>query len=114
MTPVRLEVFSDYLCPWCHLASHRLALLERELPGALELTWRSYLLRPQPEPGRDLLKFVRYTQSWLRPAAEPDAPRFRVWESGEGRILRPPLPAKLGAGDNRWRLMIERQNIDAV
>lgn len=82
--PLRLEVFSDYLCPWCHLAAHRLALLEAELGPALALTWRSYLLRPHPQPERDLLAFVRYTQGWLRPAAEPDAPRFRVWESGEG------------------------------
>jgi predicted DsbA family dithiol-disulfide isomerase len=84
VTPVRLEVYSDYLCPWCHLASHRLARLEAEQPGAVELAWKSYLLRPRPEPGRDLLKFVRYTQGWLRAAAEPDAPPFRVWESSEG------------------------------
>lgn len=81
---IRLQVYSDYLCPWCHLASHRLARLAAEQPAALELEWKSYLLRPRPEPGRDLSKFVRYTQSWSRPAAEPDAPRFRVWESGEG------------------------------
>lgn len=96
MTPLRLEVFSDYLCPWCHLAAHRLKQLEDETAGAIELEWRSYLLRPRPEPERDLLKFVRYTQSWLRPAAEPGAPRFQVWESGEG----PPthsIPAHLVA-----------------
>jgi predicted DsbA family dithiol-disulfide isomerase len=81
---LRLEVYSDYLCPWCHLAAHRLQRLEAESDGAVELSWKSYLLRPHPEEGRDLLKFVRYTQGWLRPAAEPDAPTFRVWESGEG------------------------------
>jgi predicted DsbA family dithiol-disulfide isomerase len=77
-------VFSDYLCPWCHLAAHRLRIVEAEHAGAVSLRWRSYLLRPHPEEGRDLLKFVRYTQGWSRPAAEPDAPRFRVWESSEG------------------------------
>jgi len=84
MSAVQLEVFSDYLCPWCHLAAHRLKIVEAESAGSLALTWKSYLLRPRPDEGRDLLKFVRYTQSWSRPAAEPDAPRFRVWESGEG------------------------------
>ena len=96
MTPLRLEVFSDFLCPWCHLAAHRLKRLETESAGAIELEWKSYLLRPRPEPERDLSKFVRYTQGWLRPAAEPDAPRFQVWESGEG----PPthsIPAHLVA-----------------
>ena len=96
MERVELIVYSDYLCPWCYLAEHRLGLLQRELGDALGLEWRSFLLRPRPEPGRDLEKFMRYTQSWLRPAAEPEAPVFRVWESSEG----PPshsVPAHLAA-----------------
>lgn len=89
MTPLRLRVWSDYLCPWCYNASVRLRRLEQELGPALELEWRAFLLRPQPRPtGEDrdesLRRFVRYTQSWLRPAAEPDAGRFRVWETSEG------------------------------
>ncbi|MGI9431145.1 MAG: DsbA family oxidoreductase [Myxococcota bacterium] len=83
MRPVRLEVWSDYLCPWCHLADHRLALLKEEFGDDLELEFKSYLLRPRPEE-RELEKFMRYTQSWMRPAAEPDAPTFRVWETTEG------------------------------
>jgi predicted DsbA family dithiol-disulfide isomerase len=96
MERVQLIVYSDYLCPWCYLAEHRLGLLQHELGDALALEWRSFLLRPRPEPGRELEKFMRYTQSWLRPAAEPDAPVFRVWESSEG----PPshsVPAHLAA-----------------
>ncbi|MFI5318328.1 MAG: DsbA family protein [Myxococcota bacterium] len=96
MTPLRLQVFSDFLCPWCHLAAHRLAIVEAENAGAVDFEWKSYLLRPRPDPQRDLAKFVRYTQGWSRPAAEPDAPRFRVWEGSEG----PPthsIPAHLVA-----------------
>ena len=96
MDRVRLIVYSDYLCPWCYLAEHRLEQLKAELGDVVELEWRSFLLRPRPEPGRDLERFMRYTQSWLRPAAEPDAPVFRVWESTEG----PPthsVPAQLVA-----------------
>jgi predicted DsbA family dithiol-disulfide isomerase len=81
--PVRLEVFSDYLCPWCYVASHRLRRLESELGGALQVEWRSFLLRPRPEP-RPREAFVRYTQSWLRPAAEPDAPVLRPWHGEAG------------------------------
>jgi predicted DsbA family dithiol-disulfide isomerase len=99
--PVRLVVWSDYLCPWCYNVAHRLEIMEREFGPSLRLEWRSFLLRPQPRtpsPGdaRVLEKFVRYTQSWLRPAAEDDAPDFRVWESSEG----PPshsVPAHLAA-----------------
>ncbi|HEX2485384.1 MAG TPA: DsbA family protein [Myxococcota bacterium] len=88
MTPLRLRVWSDYLCPWCYNASVRLARLEEELGPALEIEWRAYLLRPTPrapgDPAEDLRRFVRYTQSWLRPASEPDGGRFRVWETTEG------------------------------
>jgi predicted DsbA family dithiol-disulfide isomerase len=98
--PVQLVVYSDYLCPWCYLAEHRLERLRAELGDALSLEWRSFLLRPRPEPGRDLEKFMRYTQSWLRPAAEEDAPVFRVWESTEGppsHSVPPHLAAKAAA-----------------
>ena len=89
MTPLRLRVWSDYLCPWCYNASVRLQRLEQELGPALELEWRAFLLRPTPRPaGGDadeaLRRFVQYTQSWLRPAAEADAGTFRVWETSEG------------------------------
>jgi predicted DsbA family dithiol-disulfide isomerase len=100
MERVSLVVYSDYLCPWCYLAEHRLGLLQREVGDALALEWRSFLLRPRPEPGRDLEKFMRYTQSWLRPASEPDAPVFRVWESTEGppsHSVPPHLVAKAAA-----------------
>jgi predicted DsbA family dithiol-disulfide isomerase len=74
--------------------------MEEEFGDALEIEWRSFLLRPRPAERRDLEKFVRYTQSWLRPAAEPDAPPFRVWESGDGppsHSVPPHLVAKAAA-----------------
>jgi predicted DsbA family dithiol-disulfide isomerase len=100
MERVELVVYSDYLCPWCYLAEHRLRTLQAELGDALALEWRSFLLRPRPDESRDLERFVRYTQSWLRPAAEPDAPVFRVWESTEGpptHSVPPHLVAKAAA-----------------
>ncbi|TFG96045.1 MAG: hypothetical protein E4H11_04030, partial [Myxococcales bacterium] len=84
MEPVRLVVYSDYLCPWCYNASVRMEQLERELGDAVRVEWRSYLLRPNASPGRDLEKFREYTRSWLRPAGEPDSGEFRVWEGDAG------------------------------
>jgi predicted DsbA family dithiol-disulfide isomerase len=94
--PVRFVVYSDYLCPWCYNASVRLHRLEDETQGAVRLEWRSFLLRPQRRPGRDLERFREYTRTWLRPAQEPDAGTFQVWQGQEG----PPshsLPAHLAA-----------------
>lgn len=54
-----------------------------ELEGdGVEIEWRSFLLRPDPEE-RDLAKFTEYTKSWERPAGlEPDA-KFNTPWSGE-------------------------------
>jgi len=82
--PIRVVAYSDYLCPWCFNATVRLRRLEVELTGRIEITWRSYLLRPEPNGARDLEKFRSYTEGWLRPGAEPDAGTFRVWQSDEG------------------------------
>lgn len=59
-------------------------MLESEFGDGLELRWKSFLLRPYPEPDRDLEKFRRYTESWRRAAAEEPAARFQVWQSDEG------------------------------
>ncbi|MAJ60195.1 MAG: hypothetical protein CBC48_09465 [bacterium TMED88] len=83
MSALRFIVYSDYLCPWCFNASVRLRRLEAEYAGAIELDWRSYLLRPDPRRGKDpeaaLQKFRRYTQSWETPGSEEDSGDFRVW-----------------------------------
>ena len=62
----------------------RLRELQAEFGDALELRWKSFLLRPQPEPGRDLEKFRRYTEGWRRAAQEEPAAEFQVWSTDEG------------------------------
>src|SRR5882672_5018991 len=96
-----LVVWTDYLCPWCHLGTRRVRRIEEEFGDAVRVEWRAFLLRPAPEPGRTLERFRDYTRSWLRPAGEPDAPEFRTWASDEGppshsiprTSSRRPLPA---------------------
>ncbi len=98
--PVRLIVWSDYLCPWCYVAATRLQRLQEELGERVALEWRSYLLRPYPDRSRTLEQFRTYTRSWARPAAEPDAPPFRQWESDAGppsHSMPPHLVAKAAA-----------------
>jgi len=81
---ITLVVYSDFLCPWCWNAATKLASVQAQLGPALAIEWKSYLLRPRPEPGRSLEKFRAYTQGWLRVAAdEPRAP-FAPWASDAG------------------------------
>ena len=78
----------------------RLRKIEEEFGDRVQFEWRSFLLRPQPDPRRTLEKFRAYTQSWQRVAAEPDAPPFRVWQSDAGppsHSVPPHLAAKAAA-----------------
>lgn len=45
---MRVEVWSDVVCPWCYIGKRRLeaALASLEDPGAVEVIWRSFQLDP--------------------------------------------------------------------
>lgn len=81
---IRFTIWSDVLCPWCWNAAVTLDRVRSEVADRanLDLLWKSYLLRPNPEP-KSPERFRRYTESWLRPAAQPDAAEFRVWATDE-------------------------------
>ena len=111
MSAVHLVAYSDYLCPWCYNASVRLWRLF-DADCELELTWRSYLLRPRPKV-RDLERFRAYTRSWERPAAEEHGGAFQEWAGDAGPpswSMPPQLVAKAAArvGPDAFRAMHER------
>lgn len=60
----------------------RLEKIAEEFADACRIEWKSFLLRPRPEP-RSLEDFRRYTESWRRPAAEPESGSFTVWSTDE-------------------------------
>src|SRR5689334_25418767 len=45
---IRVDVWSDFVCPWCFLASTSLAKLKDS--HDVEVVWHSYELRPQGSP----------------------------------------------------------------
>ncbi len=60
----------------------------------VEIEWRSFLLRPEPEE-RDMEKFTKYTRSWERPAEiEPEAKFNSPW-SGEHEPPSHSMPAAI-------------------
>ena len=58
----------------------RLDEIADEYGDSVELVWRSFMLRPQPEE-RPREKFVAYTRSWERPAALEPRVTFNPWAS---------------------------------
>ena len=51
--PVRILVWSDYVCPFCYLERPVLERIQAELGEGVEIDWRSFELRPEPEPTLD-------------------------------------------------------------
>jgi predicted DsbA family dithiol-disulfide isomerase len=49
---MKIDIYSDTICPWCFIGKRRLerALAERPQPE-LELTWRPFQLNPEMPPG---------------------------------------------------------------
>ena len=79
----------------------------------MRFEWRSFLLRPRPDPERTLEQFRTYTNLWLRPAAQPDSGTFRVWEGDAGppsHSVPPHLVAKAAAalGEEAFRCVHTR------
>ena len=50
---IRIDVWSDYVCPFCYLELPLLQRLEQEMGGELHVAWRAFELRPEPKPTLD-------------------------------------------------------------
>lgn len=78
----------------------RVELLKEEFGDQLNIDWRSFLLRPQPEGSRDLEKFKNYTKNWLKIAEDQPSGEFRQWQSDNSppsHSIPPHLVAKAAA-----------------
>jgi predicted DsbA family dithiol-disulfide isomerase len=43
---VRIEIWSDIVCPWCYIGKRRLETALADFPHEVEVVWRSYQLDP--------------------------------------------------------------------
>ena len=50
---MQIDVWSDYVCPFCYLQEPVVERIEREFATQVQVRWRSYELRPEPEPTLD-------------------------------------------------------------
>jgi predicted DsbA family dithiol-disulfide isomerase len=78
--PVRLDVFSDYLCPWCYNAAVRLGEVERAYGDRIDVHWRAFPLIPDTRPGR--LSTEQTREGWRKVGAEEPRARFALPEPG--------------------------------
>jgi predicted DsbA family dithiol-disulfide isomerase len=51
MSPiVRLDVWSDYVCPFCYLEEPILGRIRDEFGNDVDVKWQAFELRPEPVP----------------------------------------------------------------
>ena len=71
---VRLDVFSDYLCPWCYNAAVRLREVEQAYGERVSVHWRTFPLIPGQQPDRRVTEKTR--EGRQRVGAEEPRARF--------------------------------------
>ena len=47
---MHIDVWSDYVCPFCYLQEPIVERIAQEFDGQVQVRWRAYELRPEPEP----------------------------------------------------------------
>jgi predicted DsbA family dithiol-disulfide isomerase len=50
---IRILVWSDYVCPFCYLERPVLERIRSEMGEDVDIDWRAFELRPEPEPTLD-------------------------------------------------------------
>jgi predicted DsbA family dithiol-disulfide isomerase len=82
---VRLDVFSDYQCPWCYNAAVRLRDVQQTYGDRVRLHWRAFPLIPGDQSDRRVTQKTR--DGWQRIGAEEPRACFLL------PAIDAPLPA---------------------
>jgi predicted DsbA family dithiol-disulfide isomerase len=48
--PLKIEIWSDYICPFCYLELPVVAEIMKEFKDRVAIQWRAFELRPEPTP----------------------------------------------------------------
>jgi predicted DsbA family dithiol-disulfide isomerase len=81
---VKIEVWSDVVCPWCYVGSRNLAEALRSFPHAeqVEVEWRSYELDPHGPAERSGSYVERLSRKYGVPVGEARARLSRIVQVG--------------------------------
>lgn len=105
---MRVEIWSDVVCPWCYIGKRRFeAALSRFPPaGEVDLVWRSFELDPSASVGADIDLISHLAAKYGVSRAEAEAMNRRVTEvaAGEGLAFRLDI-AKRGRTFDAHRLL---------
>jgi predicted DsbA family dithiol-disulfide isomerase len=82
---MKVEIWSDVVCPWCYIGKRRLehALTEFEHADEVEITWRSFQLQPDAPQGM-AVPTTEYLATRFGPQATQMTDRVTQIAKGEG------------------------------
>ena len=75
--PVRIVVYSDYLCPWCCVLAVRLHRVKEEYGDSIKIVWKSRPLMVNEIPGRQISDHS--VESRMRAGLEEEG-LFNPWD----------------------------------
>jgi predicted DsbA family dithiol-disulfide isomerase len=85
---MKIEVFSDVVCPWCYLGKRRLEAALADFDGTAEVTWRAFQLQPEAprfgEPGSGELSAVALADRYPPAQIEEMQGRLTALAAEEG------------------------------
>jgi predicted DsbA family dithiol-disulfide isomerase len=82
---VRVDIWSDIVCPWCYIGKRRfeLALGDFEHAGEVEVVWRSFELDPNAPPRREGDYVGRIARKYGVPREQAEATIDRMVRLGD-------------------------------
>jgi predicted DsbA family dithiol-disulfide isomerase len=89
--PIRVEIWSDVVCPWCYIGKRRFERAVADLDGEIELdiAYRPYQLDPTASPGKTQPVFEAYVRKFGGPEqARMILDRVTTAAAGDGLEFR--------------------------
>jgi predicted DsbA family dithiol-disulfide isomerase len=85
---MKIEVWSDIMCPFCYIGKRRLenALEKFPFANSVEVVWKSFLLNPDmvTDPGKSTLQYLSETKGWSMAQTQQITEQVVEMAKGEG------------------------------
>jgi predicted DsbA family dithiol-disulfide isomerase len=87
---VKVEIWSDVVCPWCYIGKRRLEKALAEFPHEVEVTWRSFQLDPgaPTEPTETVAEHLGHKYGGGEAGGRQMIDRVEALAAEEGMIWR--------------------------
>ena len=85
---MKIEIWSDIMCPFCYIGKRRLEAALEEFPhkDKVEVVWKSFLLNPEMEtdPEKSIAQYLAETKGWTLEQAKDAGDQVAAMAREEG------------------------------